>query len=121
MTDPNEWAESDKVREDEPAPTEGGTAGFTPTYSDDPQVLLEVDDVTLRFGGVVALDQIGFSIKRGEIFGLIGPNGAGKTTCFNAMTGVYRPTSGQIRFHGRELSDGASHGTVVTGKKKHQI
>ena len=48
--------------------------------------------MTLRFGGVVALDHVDFSIKRGEIFGLIGPNGAGKTTCFNAMTGVYRPT-----------------------------
>jgi branched-chain amino acid transport system ATP-binding protein len=61
--------------------------------------ILEVDDVTLRFGGVVALDQVAFSLKRGEIFGLIGPNGAGKTTCFNAMTGVYRPTSGEIRFY----------------------
>src|SRR3954452_24778098 len=55
--------------------------------------LLEVDNVTLRFGGVVALDQVSFSLREGEIFGLIGPNGAGKTTCFNAMTGVYRPTA----------------------------
>jgi branched-chain amino acid transport system ATP-binding protein len=76
-----------------------------------PGALLEVDDVTLRFGGVVALDRVSFSLHEGEIFGLIGPNGAGKTTCFNAMTGVYRPTSGEIRFAGQP----------VTGRKKHEI
>ena len=119
MSDPNEYEQLDSVREDAPAPTGGGVSvGFTPTYSQDPNVLLEVDDVTLRFGGVVALDHVGFSIKRGEIFGLIGPNGAGKTTCFNAMTGVYRPTSGEIRFHGRTPDSGA---VVITGKRKHEI
>ncbi|HET7398420.1 MAG TPA: ABC transporter ATP-binding protein [Intrasporangium sp.] len=65
--------------------------------------LLEVDDVTLRFGGVVALDSVSFEIRKGEILGLIGPNGAGKTTCFNVMTGVYQPTSGQVRFKGADL------------------
>jgi branched-chain amino acid transport system ATP-binding protein len=74
-------------------------------------VLLEVDNVTLRFGGVVALNEVSFSLRKGEIFGLIGPNGAGKTTCFNAMTGVYRPTSGGIRFQGQS----------IVGKKKHEI
>jgi branched-chain amino acid transport system ATP-binding protein len=74
-------------------------------------VLLEVDDVTLRFGGVVALDKIDFQIYEGEILGLIGPNGAGKTTSFNVMTGVYRPTSGAVRFRGER----------VTGRKPHQI
>jgi branched-chain amino acid transport system ATP-binding protein len=73
--------------------------------------ILEVDDVTLRFGGVVALDRVSFSLRKGEIFGLIGPNGAGKTTCFNAMTGVYRPTSGEIRFQGQ----------IISGRKKHEI
>jgi branched-chain amino acid transport system ATP-binding protein len=119
MSDPNELDELTGVREDAPVPTGGGVSvGFQPTYSQDPNVLLEVDDVTLRFGGVVALDHVAFDIKRGEIFGLIGPNGAGKTTCFNAMTGVYRPTSGEIRFHGRNPGDKA---TVVTGKRKHEI
>jgi branched-chain amino acid transport system ATP-binding protein len=66
--------------------------------------LLEVDNVTLRFGGVVALDQVNFTLYEGEILGLIGPNGAGKTTCFNAMTGVYSPTLGQIRFKGQQVS-----------------
>jgi len=72
-------------------------------------VLLEVDHVTLRFGGVVALDDVNFQIRRGEILGLIGPNGAGKTTCFNAMTGVYTPTEGTIRFKGQEISGQKSH------------
>jgi branched-chain amino acid transport system ATP-binding protein len=68
------------------------------------KVLLKVDDVTLRFGGVVALDKVSFDLYEGEILGLIGPNGAGKTTCFNAMTGVYKPTSGQILFNGQRVS-----------------
>ncbi|MBQ1025721.1 ABC transporter ATP-binding protein [Micromonospora sp. C95] len=75
------------------------------------EVLLEVDQVTLRFGGVVALDNLSFQIYKGEIIGLIGPNGAGKTTCFNAMTGVYRPTSGEVRFDGEQVS----------GRKPHRI
>jgi branched-chain amino acid transport system ATP-binding protein len=65
--------------------------------------LLSVQDVTMRFGGLVALDSVNFDIKRGEILGLIGPNGAGKTTCFNAMTGVYRPTSGRVLLEGQAL------------------
>lgn len=73
--------------------------------------LLEVDDVTLRFGGVTALDGVSFEIREGEILGLIGPNGAGKTTCFNVMTGVYQPTSGEVRFAGERLA----------GRKRHQI
>jgi branched-chain amino acid transport system ATP-binding protein len=67
--------------------------------------LLEVDEVTLTFGGVVALDNVSFSIDEGEILGLIGPNGAGKTTCFNVTTGIYKPTSGVVRFRGEEISD----------------
>jgi branched-chain amino acid transport system ATP-binding protein len=66
--------------------------------------LLEVDAVTLAFGGVVALDDVSFSIDEGEILGLIGPNGAGKTTCFNVTTGIYRPTSGEVRFEGASIS-----------------
>ena len=73
--------------------------------------LLEVDDVTLRFGGLVALDAVSFTVRTGEILGLIGPNGAGKTTCFNVMTGIYKPTSGTVRFDGHP----------VAGRKRHQI
>ncbi|MFT4288972.1 ABC transporter ATP-binding protein [Nocardioides sp.] len=79
--------------------------------NEDRRVLLEVDHVTLRFGGVVALNDVDFTIREGEILGLIGPNGAGKTTCFNAMTGVYKPTEGQIRFDGQ----------VISGRKPFQI
>jgi branched-chain amino acid transport system ATP-binding protein len=69
----------------------------------DGKTLLDVDDVTIRFGGLTALDSVTFDIKEGEILGLIGPNGAGKTTCFNVMTGVYQATSGEVRFDGRPL------------------
>ncbi|MEU7785035.1 MULTISPECIES: ABC transporter ATP-binding protein [unclassified Amycolatopsis] len=79
------------------------------------ETLLEVDDVTMRFGGLVALDQISFGIRRGEILGLIGPNGAGKTTCFNAMTGVYRPTSGEVRLEGKALGKTSRHGITQLG------
>ncbi|MCX2713882.1 ABC transporter ATP-binding protein [Mycolicibacterium sp. J2] len=65
--------------------------------------LLETKDLTVKFGGLTALDAVSFDIKRGEILGLIGPNGAGKTTCFNAITGVYRPSSGSVTFDGAPL------------------
>ena len=74
--------------------------------------LLEVDNVTLRFGGVVALNEVNFHINEGEILGLIGPDGAGKTTCFNVMTGVYQPTSGGVRFMGEPL--GRRHKYQIT-------
>ncbi|MBI3225263.1 MAG: ABC transporter ATP-binding protein [Mycolicibacterium cosmeticum] len=73
--------------------------------------LLETKDLTVKFGGLTALDSVSFDIKRGEILGLIGPNGAGKTTCFNAITGVYRPSSGSVTF------DGAPLGKI----KRHEI
>ena len=64
---------------------------------------LIVDDLTVRFGGIVALDRAGLHAREGEIAGLIGPNGAGKTTLFNCLTGIYRATSGSIRWQDREL------------------
>jgi branched-chain amino acid transport system ATP-binding protein len=73
--------------------------------------ILEVDHVTMRFGGVTALEDVDFHIDRGEILGLIGPNGAGKTTCFNVMTGVYQATEGEVRFQGHP----------IVGRKRYQI
>src|ERR1051326_7154919 len=67
--------------------------------------LLEVADVTMRFGGIVALDGVTFSIASGRIAGLIGPNGAGKTTLFNCLSRLYRPARGDIRLQGRSLAD----------------
>ena len=93
----------DKPTTPEPDPV-GPTTGGTATSTATGRAILEVDDVTLKFGGVTALDGVSFDIREGEILGLIGPNGAGKTTCFNVMTGVYKPTSGQARFEGESLA-----------------
>src|ERR1700755_1893754 len=62
--------------------------------------ILEVDNVTKRFGGLIALSEVSFAIGEGEIYGLIGPHGAGKTTLFNVLTGIYRPDGGTTRFAG---------------------
>src|SRR6476661_4327939 len=70
-----------------------------------PEPVLSLDAVTLRFGGLTALNDVSMHIDEGEILGLIGPNGAGKTTCFNVMTGIYRPTLGDVRFQGRSLKE----------------
>lgn len=75
------------------------------------ETLLQTTDLTVRFGGLTALDSVSLSIRRGEILGLIGPNGAGKTTCFNAISGVYRPTSGTVVFDGEPIGK----------RKRHQI
>ncbi len=107
---PQEHDEAVSRPVDQAAPTGAAHVASQPTVRN-AEILLEVDDVTLRFGGVVALNGVSFTLRKGEIFGLIGPNGAGKTTCFNAMTGVYRPTSGAIRFQGKS----------IVGMKKHEI
>jgi branched-chain amino acid transport system ATP-binding protein len=65
--------------------------------------LLDVRGVTKRFGGLTAVKDLSLQVPRGSLFGLIGPNGAGKTTIFNLLTGVYRPTDGQILFGGRRV------------------
>jgi branched-chain amino acid transport system ATP-binding protein len=65
--------------------------------------LLEVRDVTLRFGGIVALDGVSFDVEEGQISGLIGPNGAGKTTAFNVITRLYRPDAGEVLLDGSSL------------------
>ncbi|GAA1658973.1 ABC transporter ATP-binding protein [Fodinicola feengrottensis] len=67
------------------------------------QVVLDATDVTMRFGGLVAVNKVNFSVNEGEIVGLIGPNGAGKTTFFNCLTGLYKPTSGTVRYLGKTL------------------
>jgi branched-chain amino acid transport system ATP-binding protein len=77
--------------------------------------LLELSNVTRRFGGVVALDDVSLTVKPGEIAGLIGPNGAGKTTAFNVITRLYRPESGEITFDGESLLRTPPHKVVRRG------
>ena len=69
----------------------------------DKQSVLRLDHITMQFGGVVAVDDLSMEVGEGEIVALIGPNGAGKTTAFNAVTGVYEPTNGQVSFLGRPV------------------
>ena len=71
--------------------------------------LLEVQDLTCRFGGLVALDRVSFAVQPGEIFGLIGPNGAGKTTLFNLISGVTTPTAGSVLWRGAPITGLAPH------------
>jgi branched-chain amino acid transport system ATP-binding protein len=66
--------------------------------------VLEASGVTMRFGGLVAVNSVSMQVHEGEILGLIGPNGAGKTTFFNCLTGLYKPTSGSVRFRGAPLA-----------------
>jgi branched-chain amino acid transport system ATP-binding protein len=66
--------------------------------------LLQLNQATIKFGGLTAVNAVDFTVNDGELVGLIGPNGAGKTTVFNLMTGVYQPTSGSIHFDGRPLA-----------------
>ena len=77
--------------------------------------LLQLDAATIRFGGLTAVNGLDFTVQAGELCGLIGPNGAGKTTVFNLITGVYRPTEGDVRFDGRSLAGLPGHAIVARG------
>ncbi|HEX9259760.1 MAG TPA: ABC transporter ATP-binding protein [Acidimicrobiales bacterium] len=77
--------------------------------------LLDVQEVSVRFGGIVALDELSFDIEKGQICGLIGPNGAGKTTMFNCVSRIYQPNSGKIRFEGNDILAVNAHGIAKLG------
>jgi branched-chain amino acid transport system ATP-binding protein len=77
--------------------------------------LLEVRNVTRRFGGIVALDDVSFDVEAGQIVGLIGPNGAGKTTTFNVITRLYRPDAGELSFAGESLLSTPPYRVVQRG------
>src|SRR5699024_10722632 len=77
--------------------------------------LLEVSDLVMRFGGLLAVDNVNFTVKSDEIFGIIGPNGAGKTTVFNCVGGFYSPTAGQVRLNGKDITRLTSHKVAQHG------
>ena len=77
--------------------------------------ILEVDGVTKRFGGLVAVDAVSFSVEKGEILGIIGPNGAGKTTLFGLISSFMPPTAGDVRFEGRSIVGTPPHLLVKDG------
>ena len=77
--------------------------------------LLQAADLSVRFGGVLAVNKVSFDVQRGEVFTLIGPNGAGKTTVFNLISRLYTPTTGAITFDGRNLAEHAPHDIARLG------
>jgi branched-chain amino acid transport system permease protein len=106
--------------EDEPGRTPGTDEGAPPPVDEvapeakviEPdRVVLELDDVSMTFGGVHAMRNVSLEVREGEVFGIIGPNGAGKTTLFNCVTGVFHPTDGRIRLDGKD----------VVGRRPHEI
>ncbi|MDT7834618.1 ABC transporter ATP-binding protein [Aquabacterium sp. OR-4] len=77
--------------------------------------LLEARDLSVRFGGVLAVNKVSFDVQRGEVFTLIGPNGAGKTTVFNLISRIYQPTTGSLAFDGQPLDALAPHAIAALG------
>jgi len=92
--------------------------GLEPTAETGVVSLLEVRDVSQRFGGLQALRDVSFGVEDGQILGVIGPNGAGKSTLFNAIVGLIPPTSGSIRFDGEEIVGLPAHKVVLRGLTK---
>jgi branched-chain amino acid transport system ATP-binding protein len=87
-----------------------------------PEMILQVKDVSKRFGGLQALTDVTFDLPQGQILGLIGPNGAGKTTLFNVINGVYAPTQGQVFFRGEEVTGKPSYEVARRGlARAHQV
>jgi len=78
-------------------------------------ILLSAQGLSVRFGGVLAVNQVSFEVRRGEVFTLIGPNGAGKTTVFNLISRIYQPTAGSIHFNGHELTRLGAHRIAALG------
>jgi branched-chain amino acid transport system ATP-binding protein len=77
--------------------------------------LLQVRGLSMRFGGLMAVDQVEFAVRRDEVFAIIGPNGAGKTTVFNCVGGFYKPTSGEISMDGKNITGQPSHRVARQG------
>jgi len=80
-----------------------------------PEVALRIENVGMRFGGLWALSEVSFDVERGSVLGLIGPNGSGKTTLMNVVSGVYRPTTGQVTYAGKRIADVPTHDVCHLG------
>lgn len=78
-------------------------------------ILLSAHELSVRFGGVLAVNKVSFEVQQGEVFTLIGPNGAGKTTVFNLISRLYTPTSGHLTYQGRALNDMPAHSVAAAG------
>ena len=85
------------------------------------QNVLRLDNITMQFGGVVAVDNLSLEVNEGEIVALIGPNGAGKTTAFNTITGVYEPTNGQVSFMGEPIVRNHPQGKMKQNYKGKEV
>ncbi|MEB2836022.1 MAG: ABC transporter ATP-binding protein [Desulfurococcales archaeon] len=84
--------------------------------------ILRGENLVKRFGGLVAVNEVSFEVKKGEIFGIIGPNGAGKTTLFNMISGVYKPDEGRIIYEGRDITNLKPHERARLGiARTHQV
>ena len=81
--------------------------------------VLRLENITMQFGGVVAVDNLSMEVNEGEIVALIGPNGAGKTTAFNAITGVYEPTNGAIYFHDKLIIENFPKGKMKDNEARY--
>jgi len=76
---------------------------------------LHIDGIGVRFGGLWALSEVSFEVERGAVLGLIGPNGSGKTTLMNVISGVYKPTTGEVRYGGHRIADVPTHDVCHLG------
>jgi len=97
---------------DEDLPPQGGKGENNMTSQN---VMMELHNVTMDFGGLRAVDHLSFSVERGKVTALIGPNGAGKTTAINLISGVYKPTGGQILFEGKDIIPLPAHERATRG------
>jgi branched-chain amino acid transport system ATP-binding protein len=88
---------------------------MTGSVADPGEYILRIENVTKRFGGLVAVDDVSFDVKRGEVFALIGPNGAGKTTLFNCITGIFPPSEGRVVFNGQDIAGAKPHQAATLG------
>ena len=78
-------------------------------------MFLEIENLSMQFGGLVAVNDVTLSVRKGDIHGLIGPNGSGKTTIFNVLSGYYQPSGGKISFEGKTISGLPAHRITATG------